>query len=279
MLQVASLAGQLSVVEILLSPEHGLPLEHYKSSLSAAAQGGHVEVIQAILNARPDLDNMKAKAHILFQACKYGRIKVVKLMISLGVHPHYEMHIGTIIRGFTTWTGLQFAAMQGRIDIVRLLVDYPLLHYSADHLPLPNTTRSLFVKVKPAMDLALKAGHLECVETLFNLGCFPKMYWAGRLTFAYPNVSMIRLLARLGVDFHTSYLEDGVFIGQRMMIDAIEHGFETVVRCLLELGVSPNSPEHRTHHTMLAKVYGFDSGVKTLLGFGGKDIYLKEMWF
>lgn len=278
-LRVASLAGHLGIVHILLGPQHALPLEDCRSALLAAAQGGHVQVIQAILKAHPDLDTVEVKALVFFRACKYGRIEVVKMMISSGVSPHHRVRIDSI-HGINDFNGLQFAAWRGHISIVRLLLDYILLHYSVDDLlPISNNLRPLFDEVKPSMDLALRGGHLDCVETLFNLGCFPERYWSGGIRWALPHVPLFRLLVRLGVPLNIPWCQEGMLNGQRVLLDAIEYGREAVVRVLLELGVSPNSANQKTHPTLLAKVYGFDHVLKILLEFGGENIDLGESVF
>ncbi|RDL31973.1 uncharacterized protein BP5553_09375 [Venustampulla echinocandica] len=260
-LQVACLARHVSIVRTLLRPQNALPSEHCRSALCSASRGGHVQVIQALLEALPDLD-AAWKHHTLLTACRQGSLEVAKMMIRLGVPPHF---ISTRY-GCRPHTALRVAAMRGHANIVRLLIE---------NLPdICNDRQALLEMIKIPMDLAVRYGHLECVDALFNLGGFnTNYYWAHRLiTGAIPHLALVRLLVRLGIDLDQIGPGKDITLGQDALLDAVERDREPVVRVLLELGVPPNSPNQLTHPVLRAKVYDNGDVLKTLLEFGGDDI-------
>ena len=75
-LQVACLAGHVSIVRVLLRSQNALLLEQCHSALLSACRGGHILVIQALLEAVPGLE-ATAKERIFFTACRQGRLEVV----------------------------------------------------------------------------------------------------------------------------------------------------------------------------------------------------------
>ena len=181
-------------------------------------------------------------------------------MISVGVSPACEV----VVPGWGECGGIQFAAMRGHASIVRFLIE---------NQPNICTRNNRPYHIERPMAVALRYGHLECVEALFNLGGFTDYQWASRLiNGAVPHVAMIRLLVSLGINLNLLCPKEEISLGEEALLDAVERGREPVVRVLLELGVSPNSPNQKTHPVLRAKVYDKGEVLETLLEFGGNDI-------
>lgn len=189
------------------------------------------------------------------------------MMLCLGVQPDIE---GGKIQSHT-YTGLQFAALRGHASIVCLLLE-----------SLPNISGnyySLLFNIRRPMENALRYGHIGCIRALFEFGGFTDYDWAFpliRTAVHAPHLASVRLLVRLGLDLNLLGPGKDISIGEVAVLDAVEKGRNSVVRVLLELGVSPNSVKQERQPVLTAKVYGKVEVLKTLLEFGGDNIGVSD---
>ncbi|KAH6690770.1 ankyrin repeat-containing domain protein [Leptodontidium sp. MPI-SDFR-AT-0119] len=267
-LQVAALAGHIGIVHSLLETQKNLPLDERfadcRYGLISACRGGSIEVVEALLAALPDLPPLE-KTLMFLTACRQGRVEVVKKMMSMGVPPDVEL---TQFALGCPRTGLQLAAMRGFTEIVQFLIENtPNLHSPA----------GMAFQIKPAMDLALRRGHLECVNMLYEIGDFseyPLKYWLMR--GAIPHIRLIRRLVDLGVNLDELATGKSISVGREALLDAVERNREPVARVFLELGVPPNSEDQHHSPVLRAKLYGSRDVLKTLMEFGGVDMDLSN---
>ncbi|KAH7348881.1 ankyrin repeat-containing domain protein [Rhexocercosporidium sp. MPI-PUGE-AT-0058] len=267
-LQVAALAGHTRIVQSLLEAQKDILIDQSLSgpscALMAACRGGSLEVIEVLLAALQNLPP-SSKTVMFLTACRQGRLEVVKKMLSMGVPPDVELKQFAL---GCPRTGLQFAAMRGSTEIVQFLIE---------NTPSLHSPEGIKFQVKPALDLALRRGHLECVQMLYRLGDFsqyPLKSWLTR--GAIPHVRLIRHLVELGVDQNQLATGKSTTVGMEALLDAAERNREPVVRALLELGISPNSEDQHNSPVLRARLFGSGDVLRTLLKFGGVDIDLSN---
>ncbi|KAF4634724.1 hypothetical protein G7Y89_g3379 [Cudoniella acicularis] len=114
--------------------------------------------------------------------------------------------------------------------------------------------------------------HVNCESPYFGR---PLQLAHDLLVGALPNIAMIRFLVRLGADLNLVYVDYISNVRNAILLVVVKNGQESAVRVLLELGLSPNSPDQKTHPALRAKVHGRRHMLKTLLEFGG-DIDVSE---
>ncbi|KAK0100733.1 hypothetical protein ONS95_007183 [Cadophora gregata] len=268
-LGVAALAGHIGIVHTLLETQKDLPLDERFSDccygLISACRGGSIEVIEALLATLPDIP-LHEKTLMFLTACRQGRLEVVKKMISMGVPADTEL---TQFALGCPRSGLQMAAMRGFTEIVQFLIDNTPSLYNRPEMRL--------FEIKPAMDLAVQRGHLECVRILYKVGDFSKYTLKSWLMGgAMPHTRLIRPLIDLGVDFNKLAYGKSISVAMEALLDAAEKNREPVARVLLELGVPPNSDDQHNNPVLRAKLYGSRDVLRTLLEFGGVDKDLSD---
>ncbi|KAG4442846.1 hypothetical protein IFR05_001642 [Cadophora sp. M221] len=267
-LQVAALAGHIGIVYTLLEAQKDLPLDEKFSDcrygLISACRGGSTEVVEALLATLPDLPP-REKILMFLTACRQGRIEVVKKMVSMGVPPDVEL---TQFAEGCPRTGLQLAAMRGYTEIVQFLIE---------NTPSLRSPPAMRFQIKPAMDLALRRGHLECVIMLYHIGDFSKYPLKSWLMGgAIPHIRLIRPLIDLGLDLNKLATGKSISVGMEALLDAVERNRVQVARVFLDMGVPPNTEDQHNSPVLRAKLYGSHDVLRTLFEFGGVDIDLSN---
>ncbi|CZR69841.1 uncharacterized protein PAC_19741 [Phialocephala subalpina] len=132
------LLGAGADVNFAVDPHNG----YRSSALQAAVQGGHIDMIEVLLDA-----NAESSAGALHAACKQGFITIVKRLIDAGADVNSEG---------AEKTALQAACEVGRVDIVDLLLQ------SGASVKQPGNY------LMSPLKLALKTGHLPVAERLMQ---------------------------------------------------------------------------------------------------------------
>ncbi|KAJ5193312.1 hypothetical protein N7449_009454 [Penicillium cf. viridicatum] len=155
-LQAAAEGGHLEVVQALLAAKADVnaPLAKFecKTALQAAAEGGHLEVVQTLLAARADANAPLAKFECktaLQAAAEGGHLEVVQTLLAARADANAPL------AKFDGKRALQAAAEGGHLEVVQAL-----LAAKADVNASPSSTG------KTALQAAAEGGHLEVVQTL-----------------------------------------------------------------------------------------------------------------
>jgi len=144
--------GHLEVVEILL--EAGTKLDFIESALSMAALRGYLEVVKALLRKRPDPNAVHATYRSpLWEAAANGYVEILRLLLLAGADPNAP----TSLRRSEDCTPLEAAVSCGHPDAVRLL-----LLADADL----NPPLSVFHGQKTLLQLAESRGFPEILQIL-----------------------------------------------------------------------------------------------------------------
>ncbi|MGV2431853.1 MAG UNVERIFIED_CONTAM: ankyrin repeat domain-containing protein [Rickettsiaceae bacterium] len=118
-------------------------------ALHVAAEEGHLEVVQALIAANPNLINAVAPNGdtALHLAAKFGHLKVAEALIVS--NPDFVN-----VAGQVGWTALHVAAQNGQLEVLGLLIEKGV----NVNVVAPNGATALY--------LAIKYGHLEVVKFL-----------------------------------------------------------------------------------------------------------------
>lgn len=118
--------------------------------LVAALRDGSLKAARALMDAKNiDFDKPnRAGETALMMACLYGRMDLVRVMVE-----DRQVEINK-----TGWTPLHYAATNGHLDIVKLLLD----HSAYVDAESPNKTTPLM--------MAARGGHIEVVKLLLDEG-------------------------------------------------------------------------------------------------------------
>eukprot|EP00906_Rhabdomonas_costata_P034206 RCo048159 len=220
---VAAENGHLEMLKFLRkSGVSGSALDHHgQSSAHWAAHNGHTAILQYLKEKYADLDLLSLKS-------KAG------------------------------WTPLHCAAVQGHLDIVRLLVE----EWDVDPGILTATGRS-------SLSLAAEAGHLRTVEVLYELwlppdkgrdvdedGCTP-LHYAARMN----HTAVVQLLCKQGFS-----VDDRDKWGNTALHLASRWGCVKAVEALLKKDANPLLMNHmRMTPLQCAKERGFEKLVAETL--------------
>lgn len=121
---LACLHGHKAIAQLLFSPQYRLStrLSILKSAILPAIQGGHLELLQWLIQS-PSRGDTSLKANgdmMLTEAVRHSREPIVRWLLENGVHPNNEKEWQRV------WNHqpsiLQVASLRGRVSIVRLLL-------------------------------------------------------------------------------------------------------------------------------------------------------------
>lgn len=213
-------AGQRDIVEYLLclspSSRVGLYENYLIIGFESAAINGHTELLKALLLYIEPTRRKDALNESLRQACTFGRLSAVQLLLDSGADANSNSYRGG---------PLHVAARSGYIRVVQLLLD----HNAAPDAQL-HFGRPLF--------FAAKNGHVEVVQLLLEHGA--------DINAKGDKLSVLRGAARNGETTMVKYLlQRGVDLtlindGDRALQEAAERGHEDIVRLLVGQGVNVN---------------------------------------
>lgn len=189
-LMVASEKGLLDVVNCLL--DHGANPNHQArhftryTPLHSACQGGHVRIIERLVEAGANLNPTSIVITPLSMACSQGAIDVIECLLRLGADTEHSVEKGS--------TPLIWACDRGQVDAVDRLLSAGALVNTVPSSG--NDTCALFAVCengrvdildrlviygadlrfrgrlgRTALMIACEKGHLEVADRLLGLGC------------------------------------------------------------------------------------------------------------
>ena len=243
-LMKASQVGCVEMVELLLN--HGAQVDQQNSNgettLMIASQNGHIKIVKLLLKFRAKVDikaNDSKTALVLANQQKH--LEAVELLLEYGAKDNLdialacvaaikEVHINTIklllehgakpdYRLFLTPSALKGASGNGRVDIVKLLLD----NGSHEYLGLPMT-------------IASRNGHIDVVKELLDRGSCSEADLGWTLVEAILNKHnditelLLKYGARVDHNFWFSVPD------QSPLVKAVGKGDADIVKLLLEHG-------------------------------------------
>jgi ankyrin repeat protein len=219
-LMIAAQNGHETVIKVLLA--HGAPVNEQTkygwTALMLAAQEGNTVVVKLLLEAGAEVAAVGGPSRYspLIFAAHRGHTEVVKVLMEAGADLSQQSDSG--------WTALSYAARQGQVDVVYLLVS--TRKKEMDKLAFePRIAFELIYRKfvdhesddgTPLM-LAAEGGHDITVRTLLNAGAKKDMYLPTPQQFETVQVTVMTALAMAAKQGHTK-----------------------VVQVLLEYGAQPN---------------------------------------
>jgi ankyrin repeat protein len=245
--------GHLAVIQMLL--KKSADIEYKKSSWSAtalerAASKGHEAVVSLLLANGADPNNRGHGGSPLLKAALSGHQTIVKTLLDHGA----DMNIGDTI---LPRTPLEAAVLRGFEDIVSLLLEHSAaLHTDGD-------------SIRRALDNAAEFGPIGSVKMLLQAGgVITDTTLAAAATSG--NQEIVELLIR-NLEEAGSTLSD--HHNGSSLIEAAEYCHEALVRLLLEKGVdvnevAANRMEERMTALQAAARNGWESIVLLLLDNG-----------
>ncbi|ERF74129.1 hypothetical protein EPUS_06398 [Endocarpon pusillum Z07020] len=114
-LHAAAEGGHIEIVERLLATEADINKGHGQNALEAAAGGGHIEVVERLLAAEADVDVLSGRT-ALQAAAHGGHIKVVERLLTA------KADVNAPAAAADDRTALQSAAHGGHIKVVKRLL-------------------------------------------------------------------------------------------------------------------------------------------------------------
>jgi ankyrin repeat protein len=154
-LRDAAEAGHLEVVQKLLDSKANINAADFKgrTALQAAAGGGHLEVVQKLLDSKADINAVYGYGRTALQAAAGGgHLEVVQKLLDL------KADINAVAASRYGRTALQAAAGGGHLEVVQKLLDS-----KAD----VNTAAANY-NGRTALQAAAGGGHLEVVQKLLD---------------------------------------------------------------------------------------------------------------
>ena len=240
-LMKASQVGYVEVVELLLN--HGAEVDQQTSdgysALMLASQNGHIRLVKLLLkfHAKVDIKANNSKTALVL-ASQQKHTETVELLLEYGAKDNLditlayvaaikEVHINTVklllelkaqvnYRQWGTLSALEGASENGRIDIVKLLLD----HGSHEFLGL-------------AVERASRNGHIYIVKLLLEHGA-DNLGWALVEAILNKHDDITELLLKYGAKVD----EDDWFgiLDEPPLVKAVEKGDTDMVKLLLEHG-------------------------------------------
>lgn len=248
-LQLACLAGHERIVRVLLSPKYGILLSglNYENAVLNSARGGHVDLMQFLLEFGGKKLFHRVRDKILHEASTYGAVNVVRALLDEGVD--------TNSRDIEWITPIQKAASRGYGETVQLLIARGADYGAGRSSPIYQ---------------AAKRGYERVVQILLDAGDdIHREGEGGPLTAAVKNekIQMVQYLLRKGINPRNKSAESALIL-------AAGEGYERIVRMLAAHEVDVDSDGHRP--MLSALMFGHENVVKTLLEFGARPINVSE---
>ena len=210
-LMIASQNGHIKIVKLLLKfrAKVDIKANDSKTALVLASQQKHTEAVELLLEygAKDDLDIALA----CVAAIKEVHINTIKLLLEHGAKPDYRL--------FLAPTALEGACGNGRMDIVKLLLDNGSHEYLGS-----------------AMAIAIRNGHIDVVKVLLDRGSYSEEDLGWTLVEAILNKhdDIVELLLKHGAQVNEDFWPD--VLDQPPLAEAVEKGDVDIVKLLLEHG-------------------------------------------
>ncbi|MCJ1466565.1 hypothetical protein MMC07_005185 [Pseudocyphellaria aurata] len=221
-LQAAALAGHENVVRLLLEPKYHIRTSgpEYERAILYAAQGGHLRLLQHLMDNAEVLQSTKLQEWILLKASCFGHEPIVQLMLDLGTN----ISIGADWDNVEDESPLRVAAAHNFFNIVQLL-----LAQGAD------TDKGGNYEDFPPLYYAVQGGHRRVAETLLDHGADVN---AGERTALEVSVTggtfeMVRFLLERGAALETERQRSDT-----LYAEAAYRGHEPILRLLMKFGGS-----------------------------------------
>lgn len=233
LLLIASEKGKVETVQYLLSvgAEIGAVLDN-ETVLMRAARKGHTEVIRLLVHQGADVDQRTLQGTALGYAAESNQVEAARILIAAHADLNrkdacqrtplmraamkgrrdmvkllVEKGADPVVEGWRGWTALRYAASWGRADVVRMLLE--------------GTKNRNGPRVIQALGDAARGGHTETVA----------------------------VFAELGVDLNAPDLD-----GYLPLAEAAEKGHIATVNLLRAKGARPVPPPVRNGGTVVAAV-------------------------
>ena len=247
----ACTSGHASIVHFLLdsySEANSMHTFDYEEAIIAAANHGHVALVQTLLQRFIRLDNHNVLTKAAFAAASRGYPLVVQMLLTHSLDVNVVSHEGQNL--------LHHAARGGHARVVELLLDHGVSYYEGQW--------------GDPLYLAAINGHEDVVQLLLDHGA--DINAKGRdycvLARAAKNGEspMIRFLVERGVDVHARDC------GDVALEVAAERGHDETVRLLVGMGVDVDGCNRMDSPMLRAMMYGQQCVVNTLLELGAKKV-------
>ena len=250
-LTAACTSGRASIVHFLLdsySEANVMTTLDYEEAVVAAANYGHVALVQALLQRYIRLDDPNVLTQAAFAAASRGYPLVVRMLLSLSLDVNVVSHEGQNL--------LHHAARGGHARVVQLLLDHGVSYYEG--------------RWGDPLYLAAMNGREAVVQLLLDHGADINAEGHDYCVLARAAKNgespMIRFLVERGVDVHARDC------GDVALEVAAERGHEETVRLLVGMGIDVDGCNRMDSPMLRAMMYGQPSVVNTLLELGAKKV-------
>lgn len=268
-LRAAALAGHEDIVHLLLRPENRLSptkVEFFRALL-ATARNDQPGLAQLLLReaGRPETELACVREWMFWEACLHGRESMAQMLLDSGVDVDMEVFQKTPF-----CSGLSIAAAQGKLHMVRFLLDHGADANVAmiwDGLPIRA---------------AAAGGHDDVVDLLLDRGASPIL--ALDAAAGGGQARMVQLILRRYPGLHSQPVAEGdpETVGSSALRRGIFVRNPTIITALVDAGVSPNECFDRGEYPVVwAKIEGARWIVDHLVSLGAEDVGMAgpDSWY
>jgi ankyrin repeat protein len=293
LLHIACSSNLRSVVKILLSDPESINTQDDAGNrpLDFAAQWGHLELVQTLLNAGADIDGKcQEEATALVRAAGNGYKEISQLLIRRGAETNESTRPSgnalqaaagnghKVVVQILLEEGAEVNAGNGGYDGTALLAACATGNEEVARLLLENgaDTEAKNIDGETALLWAAGNGFGAIVQLLLDKGAdieakdnhkVTALFWAARHGFE----AVVRLLLRKGADITAKDDE-----GATVLLHAAEHGSEAVIRLLLDKGADIKATDNFGMTALLWTSQHRSEAVVRLLLENGANIEAKD---